>query len=53
MAKVNGINKDTVFQIAFKAINNSIGPNSIILTLLVYSTLLRITEYNALLPTIL
>ncbi|PMD64692.1 uncharacterized protein K444DRAFT_520208, partial [Hyaloscypha bicolor E] len=37
--KVNGINKDTVFQIAFKAINNSIGPNGIILTLLVYSTL--------------
>jgi hypothetical protein len=39
-AEVNGINKNTVFQIAFKAINNSIEPNSIILILLVYSTLL-------------
>jgi hypothetical protein len=39
MAKVNEINKDTVFQIAFKAINNSTGPNSIILTLLVYGAL--------------
>jgi hypothetical protein len=38
---------------AFKAINNSIGPNSIILTLLVYSTLSQIIEYNTLLPTIL
>jgi hypothetical protein len=38
---------------AFKAINNSIGPNSIILTLLVYGTLPQITKYNALLPTIL
>jgi hypothetical protein len=53
MAKVNGINKDTVFQMAFKAINDSAGPNSIILTLLVYSALSRITEYNALLPIIL
>jgi hypothetical protein len=39
MAKINKINKDTVFQIAFKAINNSIEPNSIILILLIYSTL--------------
>ena len=38
---------------AFKAINNSARPNSIILTLLVYSTLSRITEYNILLLTIL
>jgi hypothetical protein len=38
---------------AFKAINNSAGPNSIILTLLVYSTLPQITKYNTLLPIIL
>jgi hypothetical protein len=38
---------------AFKAINNSIRPNSIIPTLLVYSILPRITEYNTLLPTII
>ena len=38
---------------AFKAINDSTGSNSIILTLLVYGTLLQITEYNTLLPTVL
>jgi hypothetical protein len=38
---------------AFKAINNSARPNGIILTLLVYGTLPRITEYNILLLTIL
>jgi hypothetical protein len=53
MAKVNEINKNTALQIAFKAINNSMEPNSIILTLLVYGTLPQITEYNALLLTIL
>jgi hypothetical protein len=39
MAEINRINKDIIFQIAFKAINNSIKPNSIILTLLIYSIL--------------
>jgi hypothetical protein len=53
MAKINRINKDTILQIAFKAINNSMGPNSIILTLLVYGTLPQITKYNTLLPIIL
>jgi hypothetical protein len=38
---------------AFKAINDSIGPDGIIPTLLVYGILPRITEYNTLLPTIL
>jgi hypothetical protein len=38
---------------AFKAINNSTRPDSIILTLLVYGTLPQITEYNTLLPTVL
>jgi hypothetical protein len=38
---------------AFKAINNSAESDSIIPTLLVYSTLPRITEYNTLLPTVL
>ena len=52
-AEVDGINKNTILQIAFKAINNFIGPNGIILILLVYSALSRITEYNALLLTIL
>jgi hypothetical protein len=52
-AEINGINKDTVLQIAFKAINNSARPNGIISTLLVYGALPRITEYNALSLTIL
>jgi hypothetical protein len=37
---------------AFKAINDIIGPNSLVPTLLVYSALPRIVEYNALSPTI-
>jgi hypothetical protein len=52
-AEINGINKDTILQMAFKAINNSTRPDGIIPTLLVYSTLSQITEYNTLLPTIL
>jgi hypothetical protein len=38
---------------AFKAINDSARPDSIVLILLVYSTLPQITEYNTLLPTVL
>jgi hypothetical protein len=53
MAEINRINKDTVFQMAFKAINDSARSNSIILIFLVYGTLLRITEYNTLLLIIL
>jgi hypothetical protein len=36
-------------QIAFKAINDIIGPNRLVLTLLVYSAYPQITEYNPLL----
>ncbi len=35
---------------AFKAINNTIGPDSLVPTLLVYSALPRIVEYDALSP---
>ncbi len=35
---------------AFKAINNTAGPDSLVPTLLVYGTLPRIVEYNALSP---
>jgi hypothetical protein len=38
---------------AFKAINDSARPDSIIPILLIYGTLFRITEYNTLLPTVL
>jgi hypothetical protein len=53
MAEINEINKNTALQIAFKAINNSARPDSIILTLLVYGALPQITKYNALLLTML
>jgi hypothetical protein len=36
-------------QIAFKAINNIVGLNRLVLTLLVYSAYPQITEYNLLL----
>jgi hypothetical protein len=52
-AEINGINKDTVLQMAFKAINDSAGPDGIVPTLLVYGALPRMTEYNTLLPTVL
>jgi hypothetical protein len=38
---------------AFKAINDSAGPDGIVPTLLVYGALPRMTEYNAPLPTVL
>jgi hypothetical protein len=52
-AEINGINKDTVLQMAFKAINDSAGPDGIVPTLLVYGALPRMTEYNAPSPTVL
>jgi hypothetical protein len=39
-------------QIAFKAINDSISPNSLILTLLVYSAYPYITKNDPLSPTV-
>ena len=47
------MNKNTIFQIIFKTINNFIKPNNIILILLIYSILLQITKYNTLLFIIL
>jgi len=38
---------------AFKAINNSVGPNSLILTLLVFRAYLYIVESNAPNPTVI
>jgi len=35
-SKIPGINKDIALQMAFKAINNSIGPDGLIPTLLVF-----------------
>jgi hypothetical protein len=39
-------------QMAFKAINDIIGLNGIVLTLLVYGALSRMVKYDAPLPTI-
>ena len=38
------INKKTILQIAIKAINNSIGPNSLVLTLFVFRAYLQIID---------
>ncbi len=40
------IGKDIALQMAFKAINNSIGPNSLIPTLLVFKAYPHIVEFN-------
>ncbi len=44
------INKDMALQMAFKAINDSAGPNSLISTLLVFRAYPYIVESNALNP---
>jgi hypothetical protein len=44
IAELLDINKDIALQIAFKAINNSTGPNSLIPTLLVFRTYLYIVK---------
>ena len=46
IAKIPSISKDMALQMAFKAINNIARPNSIILTLLVYSAYPRITKHD-------
>jgi hypothetical protein len=46
IAKILGISKDIILQMAFKAINDIVGPNGLVLTLLVYSAYPQITEYN-------
>src|SRR5437879_5920472 len=50
--EVDGIDKAMALQIAFKALNNSTSLNSLVPTLLVYGTYLRIVEIDALSPTV-
>ena len=45
--ELSDISKDMALQMAFKAINNSIGLNSLIPTLLVFKAYLYIVESNA------
>ena len=47
------IGKDIALQMAFKVINNFIGPNSLILTLLVFGAYLYIVESDAPNPTVI
>ena len=47
IAELLDINKDIALQIAFKVINNSIGPNSLIPTLLVFGAYLYIVKSDA------
>jgi len=44
--KIPNISKDIALQMAFKAINNILGPNKLVLILLVYSAYSRIIKYN-------
>jgi hypothetical protein len=43
-AKIPDINKDMALQMAFKAINDSVGPDGLVLKLLVYGALPQMTE---------
>jgi hypothetical protein len=52
ITEIQGIDKDMVLQMAFKAINDTAGPDGLVPTLLVYSTLSRMVEYDTPLPTI-
>ena len=47
------ISKDIALQIAFKVINNSAGPNSLISTLLVFRAYLYIVKFNTPNPTVI
>jgi hypothetical protein len=50
MTEIQGIDKDITLQMAFKAINDIARLDGLVLTLLVYSTLPRMVEYNTLSP---
>jgi len=44
--EILSLEKDIILQMAFKAINDSAGPDGLIPILLVYGALLRMTEYD-------
>ena len=46
--KISRIEPDLVFQMSFKAINNSVGPNGLVPTLLVFGAYPIMTELDAL-----
>ena len=50
--EIQGINKDIALQMAFKAINDTAGPDGLVPTLLVYGALPRMVEYDAPSPSV-
>ena len=50
--EIQGIDKDMALQMAFKAVNDTAGPNGLVPTLLVYGALPRMVEYDAPSPTV-
>lgn len=51
--KIPGIKPDLAFQISFKAINDSISPNELVLILLVFGIYPKMTELDTLSPSII
>jgi hypothetical protein len=52
LTKIPSISRDIALQMAFKAINDTIGPDGLVPTLLVYGALPRMVKYDALSPSI-
>ena len=51
-AEVPDVSKDTALQMAFKAVNDSTGPDGLVPTLLVYGAYLRMSESDKHSPSI-
>ncbi len=49
--ELKDLDKDIILQIAFKAVNNIIGPDGLVFTLLVYGVFPRMTESSTPTPT--
>jgi hypothetical protein len=52
VSKIPKLNKNIALQIAFKTINNSAGPDGLVLMLLVFGAYLRIIESDTSSPTV-
>jgi hypothetical protein len=52
VVELPGIDRDTVLQMVFKALNDIIGPDGLVPTLLVFGAYPRMTELNAPSPTV-
>jgi hypothetical protein len=48
LTNLKGINKALLLQIAVKAINNTVGPNGLVLTFLVFGSYLQLTNLDPL-----